>query len=125
MKKATLILTSIAGLVILALATPTFAAEPEKDAFKGKEVRVRIITGEGKCGKCAMKETEKCQNIIKVEGKNGKAASKFYLVDNEVAKDFHKNICKENKKITATGTNKKNAEGKNEFTATKIEVDKE
>jgi len=125
MKKATLILTSIAGLVILALATPTFAAEPEKDAPKGKEARVRTITGEGKCGKCSMKETEKCQNVIEVEGKNGKAAVKYYLVDNEVAKDFHKNICKENKKITATGTNKKNADGKNEFTATKIEVVKE
>jgi hypothetical protein len=123
MKKATLILTSIAGLVILALATPTFAAD-DKDAPKGKEARVRTITGEGKCGKCAMKETEKCQNVIEVEGKNGKAASKFYLVDNDVAKEFHKNICKENKKITATGTNKK-VDGKNEFTATKIEVVKE
>ena len=128
MKKATLILTSIAGLVILALATPTFAADdkdaPKGDAPKGKEARVRTITGAGKCGKCAMKETEKCQNVIEVEGKNGKAASKFYLVDNDVAKEFHKNICKENKKITATGTNKK-VDGKNEFTATKIEVVKE
>jgi len=121
MKKATLILTSIAGLVILALATPTFAAEPEKGEGKGKE---RTITGEGKCGKCALKETEKCQNVIEVEGKNGKKV-KYYIVDNEMAKDFHKNICKENKKVTATGTNKKNADGKNEFTVTKIEVVKE
>ena len=123
MKKATLILTSIAGLVILALATPTFAAD-EKDAAKGKEARVRTITGEGKCGKCSMKETEKCQNVIEVEGKNGKKV-KYYIVDNDAAKDFHKNICKETKKVTATGTNKKSADGKNEFTVTKIEVVKE
>jgi RecG-like helicase len=123
MKNAKLILTGIAGLVILALATPTFAAD-EKDAGKGKEGRERTITGEGKCAKCALKEGDKCQNVIEVEGKNGKKAVKFYLVDNEMAKDFHKNVCKENKKVTATGTVKK-VDGKNEMTVTKIEVVKE
>ena len=41
-----------------------------------------------------------------------------------MAKEFHKNICKENKKVTATGT-VKNVDGKREITVTKIEVVKE
>ncbi len=119
MKKTTLILTSIVGLVILALATPSFAAD-EKEG-KAKE---RTIKGEGKCAKCSMKEADKCQNVVEVEAKNGKKV-KYYIVENDISKDFHKNICKENKKVTATGTNKKGADGKNEFTVTKIEVVKE
>src|SRR5436305_14890874 len=119
MKKATLLLTGIAGLVILALATPAFAAD-EKDAPKGKEAKEMTITGDGKCAKCDLKETEKCQNVIEREGKNGKKV-KYYIVDNEMAKDFHKNICKETKKAKATGTVKK-VDGKNEMTITKIEV---
>jgi hypothetical protein len=41
-----------------------------------------------------------------------------------MAKEFHKNICKENKKVTATGT-VKTVDGKREITVTKIEVVKE
>src|SRR5438034_7792710 len=54
----------------------------------------------------SLKETEKCQNVIEVENKSGKKV-KYYLADNDVSKDFHKNICKETKKVTATGTVKK------------------
>jgi len=116
MKKATLLLTGVTALVMLGLATPTFAA----DTAKEKEL---TITGEGKCGKCSLKETEKCQNVIEVENKSGKKV-KYYLADNDVSKDFHKNICKETKKVTATGTVKK-VDGKNQFTATKIDLAKE
>src|SRR5437773_1172289 len=117
MKKTTFLKSMVAGLLMLAVVTPPLALAAAGD-------KAETITGEGKCGKCALKETEKCQNVIEVEGKNGKKV-KYYIVDNEMAKDFHKNICKENKKVTATGTNKKNADGKNEFTVTKIEVVKE
>jgi hypothetical protein len=40
-----------------------------------------------------------------------------------VSKDFHENICQENKKITATGTVKE-VDGKMQLTATKIELAK-
>jgi len=108
MKKITApLMAGVAGLLLLALTTPAFAAE-------------KTITGEGKCAKCALKETDKCQNAIQVE-KGGKTIT-YYLVDNDVSKDFHKNLCKESKKITATGNVKKNKEtGKLEMTATKIE----
>jgi hypothetical protein len=108
MKKLALLVAGAA--MIVAMATPSFAADET------------TITGEGKCGKCALKETAKCQNVVVVEGKDGKSEN-YYLVQNDVSKNFHENICKESKKVTVTGTNKK-VEGKNEFTATKIEVAK-
>jgi hypothetical protein len=114
MKRASILITSIAGLLLLALNTPAFAADSGKD----KEV---TITGEAKCAKCALKESDKCQTVIQTEAKNGKSMT-YYLADNDVAKNFHETICKEPRKVTATGTIKK-AEGKREFVATKIDVE--
>ncbi|MBI3853322.1 MAG: hypothetical protein HY298_24000 [Verrucomicrobia bacterium] len=114
MKKTSLFITGVAGLLLLALATPTFAAE------KGKDKTV-TITGEGKCGKCALHETEKCHNVIVTE-KNGKKVT-YFLTQNDVSKAFHDNICKEAKKVTATGT-VKNEDGKKVLTVTKIELAK-
>ena len=113
MKRTSLLLAGIAGLLLLALATPTFAADQPKE---------KTITGEAKCGKCLLKETDKCQTVIQVENTKGKTVN-YYLADNDVAKAFHENVCKEAKKVTATGTVKK-VDGKNEFTASKIELAK-
>ncbi len=115
MRKASLLLTAIAGLVLLAFVTPSFAAE----SGKAKE---RTITGEAKCAKCMLKEGDKCQTVIQVENKRGKTVT-YYLVANEVSKAFHENVCHDAKKVTATGTVKK-VEGKSEFTASKIELAK-
>lgn len=115
MKKTSLLITGIAGLLLLAIATPTFAAE------KGKEKTV-TITGEGKCGKCVLHETEKCQNVIHAENKNGKKIT-YYLTQNEKSKAFHDTICKEAKKVTATGT-VKTEDGKKVLTVTSIELAK-
>lgn len=117
MKK--LIITGIAGLVLLALAIPSFAA----DSPKGKEQKIK---GEAKCAKCMLKEAgvDKCQTVIQVERKNGKKIN-YYLADNDIAKDFHQNVCKEAKKVVATGTIKKLDDGKMELTATKIELAKD
>src|ERR1044071_589395 len=117
MKKNITLFTGVAGLLLLALATPTFAAEGEGKE-KGKQV---TVTGEGKCGKCSLKETEKCQNVI--EAKEDGKTVKYYLTQNATSKEFHDNICKEAKKVTATGTVKE-VDGKKELTASKIEVAK-
>ncbi len=111
MKRTSILLAGVAGLLMLAFATPAFAADKSKE---------KTITGEAKCAKCALKEGDTCQTVIQVENKKGKAVN-YYMVDNDVAKAFHQNVCKEAKKATATGTNKK-VGGKNEFTATKIEL---
>ncbi len=109
MKRAPWLLIIPAVLLMLALATPAWAAEKAKE---------RKITGEAKCAKCMLKETDKCQTVIQTENKKGKTVT-YYLADNDVAKDFHKNICKEAKKVTATGTVKK-VDGKQQLTASKI-----
>ena len=111
MRKASLLLATVAGLLLLAVATPTFGAQAPKE---------KTITGEAKCAKCMLKETDKCQTVIQAENKNGKLVN-YYVADNEVSKAFHQNVCKEAKKVTATGTVKK-VDGKNEFTASKIKL---
>ena len=103
---------AVSALLLLALATPSFAAE--------KEAKERTIKGEAKCAKCALHEKDECQTAIESETKSGKKVT-YYLVDNETAKNFHKEVCKESKKVTATGTVKKNADGKMELTVSKIE----
>jgi hypothetical protein len=110
MKKLALLFTGVAALMWFAAATPSYAADA------GKEL---TITGEAKCAKCSLKETDKCQTVIQAQ-KDGKTIT-YYLADNDVAKNFHENVCKEAKKVTATGTVKK-VDGKNQFTVTKIDL---
>lgn len=112
MKRTSFILAGAIGLFMLALAIPALAEAKDKEI---------TITGDAKCGKCALKETDKCQNVIQVE-KNGKTVT-YYLVQNDVSKAFHENVCKESKKATATGTCKK-VDGKLQFTATKVALAK-
>jgi len=110
MKRNIALFTGLAGL-LLALAIPSFAGDE-----KGKEV---TITGEGKCAKCILKETDKCQNAIETT-ENGKKVT-YYLADNDVSKNFHEDLCKEAKRVTATGTVKE-VDGKKQLTVSKIEV---
>lgn len=113
MKKLSLLATGIAGLWLLAIATPAFAADGSKEI---------TIKGEAKCAKCALKEGDKCQTVIQVQNRAGKTVN-YYLTENDQSKAFHHNVCKETKKVTATGTVKK-VEGKNEFTVSSIELAK-
>jgi len=90
--------------------------------FPARAADEKTITGEGKCAKCALKETKSCQNAVQVK-EEGKTVT-YYLTHNDVSKKFHGNICTETKKVTATGTVKK-VDGKMELTPTKIELAKE
>lgn len=110
MKKITNAMTAaFAGLLLIAFTVPAIAADGEK-----------TITGTGKCAKCDLHKTDKCQNVVEVQ-RRGKTID-YYIVDNAVSKDFHKNICKENKKVKVTGVVKKDDDGKMEITASKIEL---
>lgn len=108
MKKSLALVAGVAVLLLAATTMRTFAA--------GDSV---TITGEGKCAKCALKETKECQNVIQTE-KDGKKTN-YYLVANDVSKEFHGKLCKESRKIKATGTVKE-VDGKMELTPTKIEL---
>jgi RecG-like helicase len=105
------IISALCTLALLASLSTAFAAD--------KEV---TITGEGKCGKCALKETKECQNVVQVE-QDGKKMT-YYLVQNDVAKKFHPEVCTETKKVKVIGTVKE-VDGKQQLTASKIELVKE
>jgi RecG-like helicase len=109
MKKSVLAALVVAGLTMA--LTLKARADDEK-----------TITGEGRCAKCALKETKECQNAIQV--KEGDKTVTYYLVHNDVSKKFHENVCQETKKVKATGTVKE-VDGKKQLTPTKIELVKE
>ncbi len=115
MRKASILLTGIAGLVLLAFTTPSLAAQNGGD----KEM---TITGEAKCAKCALKESAKCETVIEAKSADGKTIT-YHLAQNDAAKNFHENVCHGPQKVTATGTVKTVA-GKQELTVAKIEVAK-
>jgi hypothetical protein len=108
MKKSVLLVTTVAAFVFAATASRTFADDREV-----------TITGEGKCAKCALKETKECQNVIQVT-KEGRMET-YYLAKNDVSKKFHENLCQDSKKVKATGKVKE-VEGKKELTVSKIEL---
>ena len=109
MKKSVLAALVVAGLT-MAFTSKAFAAD------------AKTLTGEGKCAKCALKETKECQNTITV--KDGGKSVTYYLVQNDVSKEFHGNICKGPKQVKATGTVKE-VDGKMQLTATKIDLVKD
>src|ERR1041385_7521072 len=107
-------------LTLLAI-TSLCLVQASQGAEKEAKTKTKTVIGTGLCGKCSLKETESCQNVIQVE-KSGKKTS-YYLVQNDVSKKFHEKICKAPAKVKATGTVKK-VDGKNEFTATDIQLSK-
>jgi hypothetical protein len=104
----------------IATAAMSLAAVPLAFAAKDKPAKERTLTGEAKCAKCALKEADTCQNVIVTDSKKGKSQT-VYLEQNDVAKAFHENFCKDAKKVTATGTVKKDGK-KLVMTASKIEL---
>ncbi len=113
-------LTVAAAIAFMAITSPSFAAK-EKSTDKEAKEKTVTISGEAKCAKCALKESDKCQTVIQSENKKGKMVT-YVLADNQVAKDFHSKVCKENKQVTVTGTAKKGeGKGKMDLAATKIE----
>ena len=105
----------IAGLAAIAVLAVAFATTARAE---DKEV---TITGMGKCAKCQLKQADKCQNVIETK-EHGKKVT-YWVAKNETADNFHENICKAPKKVTATGTVKEE-DGKKVLTASKMELAK-
>jgi len=114
MKRTFAVIASIAALVLAANTINVRADEKAKD-------KAVTVTGEAKCAKCMLKEAgaTECQTVIEVENK-GKTRN-FYVVNNDVSKAFHEDVCHAAKKVKATGTVAK-VHGKQELTLTKIEA---
>ena len=100
MKKLTLLTT-----ILAALAIPAFAAETK-------------IEGEAVCAKCNLKTATECQAAITVTGADGKKET-ILADNNDVSKAFHKNICKDTKKVKAEGVITEK-DGKKTIALTKI-----
>jgi hypothetical protein len=82
----------------------------------------KTITGDAACAKCILQETKECQLTIAVE-EDGKKVT-YYLVPNNVTKEFGNQVCTEKKKVKTTGT-VKTVDGKRELKPTKIELVKD
>jgi RecG-like helicase len=106
--KINTVLAGIAGALLLSLAT-SLPARAE-----GKEVTLK---GEAKCAKCSLHEGDKCQTVIQTK-EDGKTVT-YYVAQNDVAKAFHKEVCQDSKKVTATGKVEE-ADGKKKLTLAKI-----
>lgn len=87
--------------------------------------QIITIKGNAYCAKCQLHEAANCQGVIQV--KNGKTPMNYYLVQHDVnnlvmdAETFHEDVCKQGKKVTATGSVRK-VDGKMAFTPSKITV---
>ena len=92
-------------------------AEKSEKTAKGSEV---TLNGEMMCAKCELKESEKCQNVLKVT--EGGKETKYYLVHNDLAKKNHKMVCSSTHKATVTGTVAEDA-GKKNLTASAIKYE--
>lgn len=76
------------------------------------------LEGEATCAKCNLKLVEKCQFAITVE-KDGKKET-ILAEQNDVAKKFHENICKDTVKVKVEGTVAEK-DGKKFITLAKVE----
>lgn len=76
------------------------------------------LVGEGQCAKCSLGLTKSCQTalVVKQDGKE----QTYFLVDNDVSRKFHHEVCTDSKQIKVTGV-VKDVAGKKEITASSIE----
>ena len=97
-----------AAIAALALTASSLRAD------SGKEVTIK---GEGKCLKCALHKSDKCQNVVEV--KKGDKVTTYFLVG-DVSDAFHKkNLCGSPADVTVTGVCEKKGD-KLEVTVAKI-----
>jgi hypothetical protein len=109
MKKKLVQAGMITGLA-LGLWSSAFAA--------GDEI---TITGEGACAKCILKEKGVTDHLKTITVKKADRKQIYYLVENDIAKKFGDQLCKEPKKIKAIGTVEV-VDGKLELTPSKIHL---
>lgn len=96
-----------AAIAALALTANSLRAESAKEM---------TLKGEGKCLKCALHKSDKCQNVLEV--KKGDKVTTYYLMG-DVSGGFHKNLCSGPADVTVTGVCEKKGD-KLEVTVTKI-----
>ena len=94
MKKSVIVLLAVAGLT--AGVTSSLAESGAKEI---------TLKGKGTCLKCALKESDSCQNVL-VQEKNEKL-TKFYLVQNEVSKNSTRKSARNRNPSPSSGSAKR------------------
>lgn len=101
-------------------AKPKAAKSEKSKKAEEKTVQKTTIKGLGMCAKCELGETAQCQNAVKLV-KDGKEWI-YLFADNDLSKDFHKNVCTSTVNIVAVGDLLLKENGRPIFTAAKLEV---
>jgi Family of unknown function (DUF6370) len=80
------------------------------------------MTGTMVCAKCKLHVATSCQNVLQVD--QGGQTVNYFLVQNDVSKKFHDNICmNDGEKATVTGTVEQK-DGQEQLTASNIAASK-
>ena len=111
--------------IALGLAVAMFATVI---SVRADDAAQTTLKGTMVCGKCFLHQSDTCTNVLQVtdDGKTGNGSGQartvnYWLVNNDVSKDFHNNVCHgPEKDVTVTGTVAEK-DGKEWITATKIE----
>ena len=79
------------------------------------------VEGKLTCARCTLKVegATECQNVLVVKGKKGAEPTYYYMVENEVTKEYG-HFCKGEKAMIVTGTLEEK-DGKTWLAATKVE----
>ncbi|MBX9582355.1 MAG: hypothetical protein K2X87_18795 [Gemmataceae bacterium] len=106
-------------VAVVAVAAGVWVFEPAARA-DDKEVKVK---GTLVCGKCNLKETAKCSNVLQV--KDGTKTVNYYLTDKGNGETYHEGVCGGDKveNVTVTGTVSEK-DGKKTIKPTKVELPK-
>lgn len=113
------LLSSALAIAMMCTATVVMLGFADDEKIMPVE---KTITGTGMCAKCVLHEGTACQTIIQSK-EDGKTVT-YYLTDNAVSKDFHKNVCTAKEQVKATGTVTE-VGGKQMLTASKLELVKD
>src|SRR5205814_8658093 len=96
--------TVFAFAIVLGTSAARAADKPakaEKAAKSDKAGAEVTLSGELVCAKCALHESPKCQNVLKVT--DAGKETKYYLAQNDVAKSNHEHVCSAPEKATVKG----------------------
>lgn len=113
---------ALAGVVAVMLV-PAFAADEKKPADKKDDKKEVKLEGTMVCGKCKLKETDACSNVVQV--KEGDKTVSYYLKDDGAKAPYHKDCCKADAKVKVTGGTLTEKDGKKTLEGAKVEVVKE
>jgi hypothetical protein len=100
--------------VVVMLGGPTTAQPP------AAEVK---LTGDLVCGRCSLKATPKCSNVLQV--KEGDKTVNYVIDDKGNGEDYHEHVCGDGKLegVSVTGTVSEK-DGKKYIKPTKVELKK-